>query len=110
MLGFWTTILYWAYEKACTERLFVVRSVVEQVLFGLARGNVMDDILDKHIANYVDTNYVDTGEAAEKIDGKLLSTNSFIVKLARFIEPKTGKAIATESVTTEMKKSWRHTY
>lgn len=47
---------------------YVVHKFIEQILFGLLRKDVMDEILDKHI-----TKCFDRCDTADKVGGKLLS-------------------------------------
>lgn len=51
-------ILQCVYEKARMRVRSVVCKVVEQILLDLSRRELMDDILDTHIANYIDTSNV----------------------------------------------------
>lgn len=46
--------LQYAYEKELTGARSVVYNVVQQMFFDLLRGDVMDGLLDKHIAEYLD--------------------------------------------------------
>lgn len=71
VVDFLNHILQCGYEKWKTGVHSVVNSVVEQLLFDWLRREVMDDILEKHIANYFDSS-----DATNKSGGKLLCTNA----------------------------------
>lgn len=70
---------------------------MEQVLFDLLRSRVTGETVNKHISNYLNSN-----DAADKICGRLLSTNSFTAPIDAFIQHRPRKALAADRVVTEM--------
>lgn len=67
----------------------VVYNVVEKFLFDLVHQEVMNEILNKLTAKYLDDS-----NAADKVDAKLLSTKAFETPIAAFIKLRTGQAVA----------------
>lgn len=67
-------------------------------IWSIAPGS-MDEILEKHVANYFDT-----GNAADRIGGKLMSANSFMAPIAAFVQRETGEADFVERAHTRLEK------
>lgn len=61
------------YGKAHSGVRFVGYNGIEQNIFDLLPGEVVDDIFDQQIAKYFDTS-----DSADKVDEGLLSTTSFM--------------------------------
>lgn len=79
----------------------VVCKVLEQILFDLSRRELMDETLDNDIANYFET-----GDAVDRICGKLLPKNSLplLAPIVVFIQLRAGEAVAAECSTTKMEE------
>lgn len=89
------------YDKAHTGVRSVIYSyiVVEQFTSDLLRQESMDEIIDEHIANYLDTS-----DAADKIIEKQQSTRAFISRIATFMQCRTSKWVVAEPLARKMKK------
>lgn len=95
-------ILQWSYEKARTGARSVFYNVVEQMVFDMLRYERIDEFLDNRITKYFDTN-----DPADKVGGKLLSTNAFMAPIIKFVQRRTNEAGATEPSRRKWKSSWR---
>lgn len=69
----------------------------EHRIWDLLRREGMNGIIDKHTPNCFDS-----GHAADKIRGKLLSTNICMVPIAAFIKRKTSETVGSRCVATKM--------
>lgn len=58
------------------------------------------ETLDRQI-----TNYSNAGDAADKIDGKVLSTIAFMTSISPFIQRKPAEPVVAETVVTKTEKS-----
>lgn len=91
-------VLQCTYEKAQTRARSVVYNIVDQkILLDLLRREMMDEFLDNHIGNVLDTS-----DAVDRICGKLLSTYAFIAPISAFIQHRTGQTVAGRCITTKV--------
>lgn len=90
------------YKKARTGILFVVYNVVGQIQFHLLLREVMNEILDEHIAEYFDPS-----DTAGKVSEQLPSTNTSMALIAAFIQRRTSEAVAVECVSKNMEEQLR---
>lgn len=95
-------ILQCAYEKARTGARSVAYIVVQQFIFDLFCREVMDEIPEKHLANYFDTS-----DDTYKIGKRLLFVNAFMAPVATFVQCRTGGLLAAEDLGTKIEKTLR---
>lgn len=90
-------ILQCAYESARTAVRSGLYKVVEQVLFYFLRRGVSGETLDGYVSTYFNI-----GNTDDKAGKKLLSINYAMAPISKFIQRRTGEAIAAERVATKM--------
>lgn len=95
-------LLHCTYEKVHTGNRSVFYSIVKQIHFDLLHEKLMDQSLNKHIAEYFDTS-----ETAEKAGEKLLSANAFTAAVAALIPCRSSKAVAADRIATDMEQQLR---
>lgn len=83
-------------ENAGTGVCSVIYNAVEQVVLDVQHRDFIGDTLFRHISTYLYT-----GDAADKVCRKLLSTNFVMPSISAFILRRTSKAFAAELYSTK---------